>query len=412
MKLILLFIFLVCGHAIAAPTLTPNYIAMHGVTVNMSAFGSAVSVGSKVVNAEVNANWATGGADYFIYSNQVPDPSAVRTTYGPLWYKNTFWPSNVNINNTISYNGMTYYKMLNVADNDIYVAWKQVIYDYKRSSNTWYTAPFVAQDYSEWWCATNSYGEMNLVNNSRSVSGGSCGEDRESTSISIPVRPGENPSNGTLYFYFPKKPTKTVVFNNYRLADMNITNSMLPGYQNSYPGDGTMTPYLQILLTGSLTFNNACRVSTNGGMAVEVPLGALSAGQFTTKGALPNGYTAKTTTIDFSCDNDIPGTYGSDSIKWSINAATESTSSEASNGILKAVAAGSGNTINNLGVQLKSPQNSNNTINATGAVDYPTTISGKKATAQITAYPTMINSTKPSGAGDFKATATVTFNIP
>lgn len=410
MKLILLFVFLFYGHAIAAPTLTPNSIAMHKVTVNMSAFGSAVSVGSKVVNAEVNANWATGGADYFIYSNKVPDPGAVRTTYGPLWYKNTFWPSNVNINNSISYDGMTYYKMMNVADNDIYVAWKQVVYDYKRRSNTWYTAPFVEQDYSQWVCAINSEGEIKLVNNSRSVAGGDCGDDE--MSISIPVRPAENPSNGTLYFYFPKKPTKTVVFNSYRLADMNITYSLLPDYQYSYPGDGTMTPYLQIVLTGSLTFNNACRVSTNGGLAVEVPLGALSAGKFTTKGALPNGYTAKTTNIEFSCDNDIPGTYGSDSVKWSINAAPTSTSSEASNGILKAVAAGSGNTINNLGVQLKSPQNSNNAINATGAVIYPTTVSGNKATAQITAYPTMINDTKPSGSGDFKAMATVTFNIP
>jgi hypothetical protein len=381
-------------------------MTMHGVTVNMSAFGSAVSVGSKVVNTDVNANWGTSSSDYFLYSNKAPDTGAARTTYGPMWYKNVFFPSNVNISNSISYNGMTYYKMLNVADNDIYVAWKQIIYDYEGKSSRWYAAPFEVQDYSQWMCKQNSDG-LAVYRNGKIISDGECRDDF----LSIPVRPGEVAGTGTLYFYFPKKPTKTVVFNNYRLADMKVTNSMLPGYQSSYPGDGTMAPYIQIALTGSLTFNNACRVSTNGGLAVEVPLGALSAGQFTSKGALPNGYTAKTTSIDFSCDNDIPGTYGSNSIKWSVNAATESTSAEASNGILKAVAAGS-NTINNLGVQLKSPQNSNNAINATGAVNYPTTISGKKATAQITAYPTMINGTKPSGSGDFKATATVTFNIP
>lgn len=408
MKLLLLFIFIICGHAIAAPTLTTRNMTMHGITVNMSTFGSAVSVGSKVVNADVNANWATGPSDYFLYSNQAPDTGASRTTYGPMWFKNTFWPSNVNINSSVSYNGMTYYKMMNVADNDIYVAWKQIVHDYSTNSSKWYTTPFEVSDYSRWRCMYHDDGTLTVKNNDAEVSGGECSD----TTISIPVRPGEVAGTGTLYFYFPKKPTKTVVFNNYRLADMSITNIMPPSYQYNYPGDGTMAPYLQIVLTGSLTFNNACRVSTNGGLAVEVPLGALSTSQFTTKGTLPNGYTAKTTNIEFSCDNDIPGTYGSNSVKWSVNAATESTSAEASNGILKAVAAGSGNTINNLGVQLKSPQNNNNAINATGAVNYPTTISGNKATAQITAYPTMINGTKPSGSGDFKATATVTFNIP
>lgn len=408
MKLILLFIFFICGQAVAAPTLTTSYMTMHGVTVNMSAFGSAVSVGSKGVSTDVNANWSTGSSDYFVYSNQAPDPGASRASYGPMWFKNTFFQSNVNMSDMISYNGMKYYKLMNVADNDIYVAWKQIVHDYSTDSSKWFATPFQIPDYSRWRCVVNSEGVFDVKNNDTIVSGATCND----TSISIPVRPGEVAGTGTLYFYFPKKPTKTVVFNNYHLADMTITNVMPPNYQYSYPGDGTMAPYLQIVLTGSLKFNNACRVSTNGGLAVEVPLGALSAGKFTTKGALPNGYTAKTTNIEFSCDNDIPGTYGSDSVKWSINAAPTSTSSEASNGILKAVAAGSGNTINNLGVQLKSPQNSNNAINATGAVIYPTTVSGNKATAQITAYPTMINDTKPSGSGDFKAMATVTFNIP
>jgi len=96
-----------------------------------------------------------------------------------------------------------------------------------------------------------------------------------------------------------------------------------------------------------------------------------------------------------------------------LEATGASKNAEQSNGLLAAVATGS-NTINNLGIKVTRDESGANVVDTTGATSYDTTYSSddKQATATFYAYPTMINDTKPKGGGDFKATATLRFDIP
>lgn len=97
-------------------------------------------------------------------------------------------------------------------------------------------------------------------------------------------------------------------------------------------------------------------------------------------------------------------------MKWSISP-TSASSGSGLDGVLVAKPS-NGNTIDGVGVKITSDSSGNTPVKLGGDNLQGAEVIGNKAMATFYAYPTMTTDTKPSGGGDFNATATVTFEVP
>jgi hypothetical protein len=302
-------------------------------------------------------------------------------------------------NTTVTYNGRKYYKY-NSSEVDMYVSISQGVYDNTRGYYMYYNVPFTNVSntgVAKYYTAGQASGTCSYMRDDSTWGiTGKC----DNTGITLTQNDGPAARKATLYVYFPKKPTHPVTLN-VLVAKLFINTDLA----DSQVYIGPNKAFREYNLRGTITFPNSCRTSA---ATQDVDLQSVNPSQFTTKGALPKNYNAKEVTLTFTCDQDIGSSYGS--MNWHVSATGPSINNESVNGLLTATA--TSGTINNLGVGLSSNQTGTTKIDATGAKDYQATVSGKVATAKFYAYPTMINGSKPSGAGDFKATATVMFDVP
>jgi len=318
--------------------------------------------------------------------------------YGPQYITAEFGPK-ILLNTTITYNKRKYYKY-NGSEVDMYVSISQGVYDNARGYYLYYNVPFTNASnngVAKYYTAGPKSGTCSYMQDDSTWGiNGKC----DTSGITLTQNDGPAAREARLYVYFPKKPTHPVTLN-VQLATLFINTDLA----DSQVYIGPRKAFREYNLRGTITFPNSCRTSA---ATQDVNLQSVNPSQFTTKGALPKNYSAKEVTLTFTCDQDIGSSYGS--MNWHVSATGPSINNESVNGLLTATA--TSGTINNLGVGLSSNQTGTTKIDATGAKDYQATVSGKVATAKFYAYPTMINGSKPSGAGDFKATATVMFDVP
>ncbi|MEJ5073157.1 fimbrial protein [Enterobacter ludwigii] len=302
---------------------------------------------------------------------------------------------------TIRYQNRTYYKY-NSSEIDMYVSIKQGVYENNSDTYVYHYIPFTDVSNNGKAVFTKLKKEEGCYYDQDKSTWGITGTC-DINGITITQNDGPAARLSTLYVYFPKKPTHPVTLNNVPVADIYVGAQLADSQDKPYD----YRVFRKYTLSGTITFPNNCRTSL---ASQDVDLNSINPAQFTSKskGELPQNYTAKEVTLTFTCDNNIGSSYGG--MNWHLEATGPSVNNESVNGILKATA--TSGTINNLGVGLSSNQAGTTKIDATGATDYPAAVSGKVATAKFYAFPTMINSNKPTGGGDYKATATVRFDIP
>ena len=325
-----------------------------------------------------------------------------RFAYGPQFITAQLG-SKILANTSIIYDNKRFYKY-DSTEVDLYVAIEQGVYDNSAGGYVNHFIPF--QDVSnngEAWFASNGSSCSYTQDKSTWGIDGKC----DHSGITITQHDGPAARKAKLYIYFPTKPTHPVTLN-FVVAKLLVNQQLVdvsPDTGAGKPYKDSRKAFRDYTLTGTITFPNSCRTSA---ATQDVNLQSVNPAQFTTKGKLPQNYTAKEATLTFTCDNDIGSSYGG--MNWHLEATGPSVNNESVNGILMATA--TSGTVNNLGVGLSSNQAGTTKIDASGATDYPATVSGKVATAKFYAYPTMTSDAKPTGAGDYKATATVRFDIP
>lgn len=338
-----------------------------------------------------------------------PNKTNTLNIFGPQVFKVDF-TSAVDTSSTTTYGGIKYYKVSTDVGSNIplYVAIRQGIYDNTADAMSYYFVPYLEHNNSVTEIQTmSSYSDcVNTWNNT---------EDLYTCSLTIDInqRGSVSGRNGTIYFYMPKIPTNDITFTGIEIAKGKIHSaystdswSAARDYSKSVVGSQGYD-YFHFFLSGTLRMDQSCQIS-NGPVVLEVPLGNIVSSTFTTKGGKPSGYTPKPTILTFSCKRDIGDTYGA--MKWSISP-TSASSGSGLDGVLVAKPS-NGNTIDGVGVKITSDSSGNTPVKLGGDNLQGAEVIGNKAMATFYAYPTMTTDTKPSGGGDFSATATVTFEVP
>ncbi|WP_369462365.1 fimbrial protein [Citrobacter braakii] len=328
---------------------------------------------------------------------------------GPQYFFSDFTPA-IDYSNTTSFNGVKYYKIkADVGTNvPLYVAIKQYVYDNGNDVGNYYYVPYTQHNNSGTTVRVKGKDACEFVwSNSGdewSCSNGNLFLEQNGT---ISGR------SGTIYFYMPKVPTNDVTFTNLEIANTKIHTTIATDSweeANNYSKNSVIfygTVYFRFYLSGTFKLDQSCKIS-GGPVVLEVPLGDIAIPAFTTKGGKPSGYTPKATNLTFTCKRDIGKTYGA--MKWSISP-TSASSGSGMDGVLIAKPNG-GNSIDGVGVKITSDSAGNTPVKLGGDNLQSATVSGNNATATFYAHPTMTKDTKPSGGGDFNATATVTFEVP
>lgn len=327
---------------------------------------------------------------------------------GPQLYRGDFTNA-VDTSSKINYGGRTYYKIkadvgINVP---IYVSISQYIYKYVVNTGKYYDLPYTEDNNSGITLRkTGSTTCSTIFNNTDGTA--NC----DGTWVYYYQQSSDFGRSGKIYFYMPKIPTNDVTFTNLEIANTKIHTSLSSdswnaAYDYSFghvASEGTVG--FRFFLSGSFAMDQSCKI--DGGLALEIPLDSINSPAFTTKGGKPSGYTPKGTTLTFSCKRDIGTTYGG--MKWSISP-TAASAGSGLDGVLVATPKGESK-IDGVGVKITSDAAGNTPVPLGGDKLQPTKVSGSKATATFYAYPTMTTNTKPTGAGDYSATATVTFEVP
>lgn len=353
--------------------------------------------------------------EMIFYFDWIPGVTYTDSAYlGAQAYAGKFDSTAIDSNSTVTYNGLTYHKIKSNRINSsvpLYVSVVQKVVNATGNSNPMY-------DFEIPYVTNNGFGQsllgacagLGIYNKT-----GRYGYLARCDNNLIYVYAGKNISgrSGSISFYAPKIPTETIIFNNLHVAttkmtlaisDVSVTDADQRAV-STVTGDGG-TPVFEFYLNGELRFDNSCQI--NGPVVIEIPLGSLTTSAFTTKGGKPSGYTPKETKLTFTCAKDIPSTYGG--MAWPISPTAISTGSGL-DGVLVAKPTGS-NTITGIGVKVTSDPGGNTAIKLGGDNLQTAAISGKNATATFYSYPTMTTDQKPTGGGDFEATATVMFEVP
>lgn len=338
-------------------------------------------------------------------------PESGNFYFGTQYFSGQF-TSVVNRGKKTSYEGRTYYQINNSENIDAYVAIEQEIYNNDTDRNGTYSLPYDAIENVSYTTMTYNCSRKGCTSYCF-ISSSSTNDSVSCTNNSATLTQGSTVSgrSGTIYFYLPRIPTKQLVFNNVLIAytkeasaistvDLYAAKDMA---EQEVKRGGGYTVF-NFRLNATLTFNNTCSVGS--AAVAEIPLDALSPDSFTTKEGKPAGYTPKRTDLVFSCEKSIADTFTG--INWTMTPTADSDGSGLP-GVLRAKAKGS-NTVNGLGIKVTKDSGGSTAVNFGTANS--ATISGNKATATFWAYPTMTSDTKPSGGGDFIATATVTFEVP
>lgn len=350
------------------------------------------------------------------YFDWIPGVTYAYQAYlGALAYAGNFDPAAVDTNSTVTYNGLTYHKIKSSRINSSVPFYVSIIQKVVNDIG----GAYALRDFEIPYVTNNEHGHS-LRNECRGI-GAINSVHRQGYSVQcvnnqIYVDAGWNNisgRSGSISFYAPKIPTETIIFNNLRVATTNMTLAIsdvgvtdADQRAESTVAGGGGTPVFEFYLNGELRFDNSCQI--NGPVVIDIPLGSLAISAFTTKGGKPSGYTPKETKLTFTCVKDIPSTYGG--MAWSISPTAISTGSGL-DGVLVAKPTGA-NTVTGVGVKVTSDPGGNTAIKLGGDNLQTAAISGKNATATFYSYPTMTTDQKPTGGGDFEATATVMFEVP
>lgn len=380
--------------------MTPVSIPQLNYTLAIQkAFTTNIGSLSHQIDYSSNSGSITWKAPYFLKMDNY---------VGPQVYQGDF-TSVVDTSSKITYGGRKYYKIR--ADVGIsvpiYVSISQYIYKYGVNTGQYYDLPYAVDDNSG-TTLRNSGGTSCSVIWSNTDGSADCG----SVYAYYYQKSSVSGRSGKIYFYMPKIPTNDVSFTNLEVANTKIHTAVSSSNWNAaaqysrdhVAGEGTVG--FRFLLSGSFTMDQSCKI--DGGVALEIPLGSIGTPTFTIKGGKPSGYTPKGTTLTFSCKRDIGTTYGG--MKWSISP-TAASAGSGLDGVLVATPKGESK-IDGVGVKITSDAAGNTPVPLGGDKLQSTKVSGSKATATFYAYPTMTTDTRPTGAGDYSATATVTFEVP
>jgi len=367
------------------------------------------------INAVITGDATTLSNDYqfhFTATDDVPDfvfksnravpagGSGQTADYGPQYIRG-FQGQNLSQVDTVDFNGRTYYKYMGASPIPIYITLEQGVYSNASGKYEFVEIPFYLQ--SNAGVAKFNMGITSCAYNQSASSWGIQGACEVGGDMSITQPDGPAARESKIYVYFPTRPTEPVVLNNIEVARLYTGRY----FEDDGNNQDMSFMFRRFTISGVITFKNICHTST---ATRDVDLSEINASKFTTKGSMPRDYVAKEVTLTYECENDIIKFDGAGSVMWSVAATGTSDNNEAANGILKASA--ETGTIGNLGVGLSSDKGGKNKLNAKGTTNYTAKIDGTRATATFYAFPTMINNNKPTGGGDYKATATVRFDIP
>lgn len=332
---------------------------------------------------------------------------------GPQAFRANFNNSIIDVNKKTSYAGRNYYQLkIDSGAVALYVSVKQNIYDNEADVMQSYDVPFTAHNYSRTdvqYVPVQQVAQRCFISSTNTNDSVTC----NGTVVSLSQSSTVSGRSGVIYFYMPKLPTHTIELNNLLIATTDVSSAYSVDSWAAARDDalaavnsGSGSRVFSFFITGTLRFDNTCKIS--GPVAIEIPLGSLSTGSFTTKGGKPTSYSPKRTDLTFTCTKDIPSSYGG--MKWSITPTAESSGSSLP-GVLVAKPT-AGNTVNGVGVKVTSDVNGNTPITMGASNLQTAAISGKNATATFYSYPTMTTDNKPTGTGDYTATATVMFEVP
>ncbi|MCS2149611.1 fimbrial protein [Scandinavium manionii] len=326
--------------------------------------------------------------------------------YGPQFVSASWDPSAIDTSDSKNIDGITYYRYKRELAANLYIAIQQGVYSNQTQHYIIHDVPFSGVSNYGVSRTDRTAGVCEGTRNSTWAANITC----DGASIKLVKDDGIAARVGTVLLYFAGTPSSPINFSGVTIARLSVGDKLMPGGNENDSYNGSYTTYGTISLTGNITFVNSCNITESG--TVQVPFGEIPPSIFTTKGSKPSNNYVKKTEIHYQCEFPIHNAQSS-GVKWMLEATGASKNAEQSNGLLAAVATGS-NTINNLGIKVTRDESGANVVDTTGATSYDTTYSSddKQATATFYAYPTMINDTKPKGGGDFKATATLRFDIP
>lgn len=402
--------------AIGAGYTSASFATDAVLTTNVTSKSYYFTVTTEFSNrsGQVDKSYSYSDQGTFTYAGNIPFNNQ-EWVIGPQYYRGRYNSNHVDTSKSLIYKGRTYYKITSITSANIYISARQMVYNNETDVANYYDFPYEEHNSAlatlklTYNPTTGSATCQELYNNAGLVI--SCaGKQGQGDGRLMVGMNTASARSGDIYLYMPNIPTREVVFNNVLITSSTVSGMGMSDNGNihratSNSRNAPQYDQFDFYLNGTLKFNNNCRLlNTTGGIAVNFK--DLLPGAFTGKGKKPTNVTPVKTDIVFNCDKDIGNTYSG--MDWSVTATAASQSSEP--GILKATGS-AGNTINNLGVKLTKDANGTTPISITGG-ENAATISGTNATATFYAFPTMISDTKPSGAGGYIATATVTFNVP
>lgn len=344
------------------------------------------------------------------------------TSSSPL-VEGAYDPANVNTGDTVTVGGKKYYRLKNIQRTSIpmYIRVEQEIWLPSGSKYEYVEIPelYTRTTGSEGWYEFN----VNWVWNGATTVAQCNGMDGNYNAnvtcnqfLTFTLSKEYNNRNVKIFFYMPRTPSATIEIPRMKVGQSVIHNMCMD------PGDGEYdyrlakscthksptTPLVEYYIQGLMTFTTSCNMSET---TKTVNFAPLSTTKLAGKGVgeIPDGFTPVQTTVTLTCKNDINSAF-LNGVEWSITGAGSSLSSAAAQqGILLA----SGTGVKDLGVKITRDLLGKNLVKVDGSQTVPAAISGTRATATFYSYPTVANASKaPSGAGDYQATATLTFDMP
>ncbi|HAT7506638.1 fimbrial protein [Citrobacter braakii] len=329
--------------------------------------------------------------------------------------------SNVDTSDAVGYNGRKYYRLKNIAGKNfpVYIRLEQEVWLPKGGYNAWVDLP----DLHNVTTSGDSLGwyEFNTVWNRNGLSRCSEGDGNynsnvecSSSNLIFTLDSQYNSRSVNVYFYMPRTPISTITIPSMKVGQSSIHHMCIDrgdddgDYENAIECTkaAATTPLTDFYLQGTLTFKTTCSMET----AKTIDLAATSVGKLVGKGqgGIPDGYTPTETKVALNCTGDINSSF-TKGVVWSITGVGGSLSAGAQQGILLAQGTG----ISDLGVKITSDAAGKNPVKVDGTQTVQAEASGKTATAKFYAYPTPASASKaPTGAGNYQAMATLTFDMP
>ncbi|POT57189.1 hypothetical protein C3432_17700 [Citrobacter amalonaticus] len=335
--------------------------------------------------------------------------------------------ANVNTGDTINVSGKKYYRLKNITGTNIpvYIRLAQQMwlpnidrYEYVDLLDLYFRG--TSNDGLGWYeFNTNwsSWGKTTALSGCTKAEGNYAANVACDTSyITFTLGNQYNNRNIQVSFYMPRTPYSTITIPSMKVGQSSIHHMCIDYGSNDADYEAakictkgaSTTPLIDYYIQGTVTFRTTCSVAET---TKTIDLATTSVGKLVGKGqgGIPDGFTPKETKIALNCSGDINSSF-TKGVVWSMTGVGDSLSAGAAQqGILLAKGTG----INDLGVKITSDAAGKNLVKVDGTQTVQAEASGKTATAKFYAYPTAANASKaPTGAGNYEAMATLTFDMP